>query len=222
MSTDQLYEAITLIDDDLIDEAGTYTPPKKKMVHWKRWTALAACLVLAVGAGGAFLSLLGGRADSNGGAGAGGSGSDGSSTFMSYAGPVFPLTTTDEAEGVTARRDITLDFAPWSSAQYATDILVTDSYTLTNTTSESKTLTFLYPFVSSLRDLGRRLPTLTARNWNPVCTSAPTPAGFRASWVPAAPRRSSLICTSSTPGRSTRLCWKVAPIRKRPWRTSPT
>lgn len=194
MSTDQLYEAITLIDDDLIDEAGTYTPPKKKMVHWKRWTALAACLVLAVGAGGAFLSLLGGRADSNGGAGAGGSGSDGSSTFMSYAGPVFPLTTTDEAEGVTARRDITLDFAPWSSAQYATDILVTDSYTLTNTTSESKTLTFLYPFVSSLRDLGRRLPTLTAdgAELEPGLHIGPYSGGFQGVMGPGGPSEEQL------------------------------
>lgn len=197
MSTKKLYEAISLIDDSLIDEAGAYAPPKKKVVHWKRWTALAACLVVVIGVGGAFLSQLGGLGG-NTGASAEGSGADGGSTFMSYAGPVFPLTTLDDAAGITAQRDITLDFAPWVPAwlsneemaaehtdlteeerqevladynewfpdggyyQYSDDILVTDTYTLTNDSSEDKTLSLLYPFVSSLSSLDERTPTLTA------------------------------------------------------------
>ena len=196
MREDKLYEAITLIDDDLIDETAGYTPPKKRVIHWKRWTALAACLVLIVGAGGILLNHLGGAGGSSNGGG--GSGADGSSTFMSYAGPVFPLTTLEDAGGLTAERDITLDFAPWvpvwisneeeaasrtdlteeerqkALADYnaafpdggywgnSTDILVTDTYTLTNTADEDKTLTFLYPFASSLRDLDARVPALTA------------------------------------------------------------
>lgn len=196
MREDKLYEAITLIDDDLIDETAGYTPKKKRVIHWKRWTALAACLVLVAGAGGILLNRLGGAGGSSNGGG--GSGADGSSTFMSYAGPVFPLTTLEDAGGLTAQRDITLDFAPWvpvwisneeeaaaltdlteeerrqALADYntafpdggywsrSTDILVTDAYTLTNTADEDKTLTFLYPFVSSLRDLDARVPALTA------------------------------------------------------------
>ena len=201
MSTEKLYEAITLIDDDLIDEAGTYTPKKHKVIHWKRWSALAACLVLVVGVGSAaWLGLFDGMgassADSSPNASAG-EGVDGGSTFMSYAGPVFPLSTLENADGLTAQRDITLDFLPWAKVwlsneenaashtglteeerqaildEYnewypeggyytsSTDLLVTDEYTLTNTTTEDKTVTLLYPFVSSLMDLDERLPTLT-------------------------------------------------------------
>ena len=32
---------------------------------------------------------------------------------MSYAGPVFPLTLREENSAVSARRSVTLDFAPW-------------------------------------------------------------------------------------------------------------
>lgn len=97
MREDKLYEAITLIDDDLIDETADYIPKRKRVIHWKRWTALAACLVLAVGVGGTLLGRFGGFGG-NSSTGAGGSGSDDGSTFLSYAGPVFPLTTIENAE----------------------------------------------------------------------------------------------------------------------------
>lgn len=194
MRQDKLYEAISWIDDDLINEAGDYIP-KRKQVHWKRWAALAACLTLVVGAGGALVSRWGGS--SAGSNGSGGSGANGASTFMSYAGPVFPLTTLAGADGLTVARDITLDFQPWVPTwlsneeeassrtdltekerqevltdynewypeggrwQSSSDILVTDAYTLTNTTDEDQTAAFLYPFVSSLRYLDARLPALT-------------------------------------------------------------
>lgn len=204
MTTDKLYEAITLIDDDLIDEAGTYTPKKRKIIPWKRWSALAACLVLVVGVGsaawfGLFDGMGASSADSSPNASAG-EGVDGGSTFMSYAGPVFPLSTLENADGLTAQRDITLDFLPWAKVwlsneenaashtdlteeerqavldEYnewypeggyytsSTDLLVTDEYTLTNTTTEDKTVTLLYPFVSSLMDLDERLPTLSVND----------------------------------------------------------
>lgn len=200
MSTEKLYEAITLIDDDLINEAGTYTPKKRKIIHWKRWSALAACLVLVAGVGsaarfGLFDGM--GASDESPGVNSSGEGFDGGSTFMSYAGPVFPLSTLESANGLTAQRDITLDFLPWAkvwlsneenAAQHpnltdaerqevleeynewypeggyytsSTDLLVTDEYTLTNNTTEDKTVALLYPFVSSLMDLDERLPSLT-------------------------------------------------------------
>jgi len=201
MSTEKLYEAITLIDDDLIDEAGIYIPKKRKVIHWKRWSALAACLVLAVGIGSAaYFGLFDGMgassADGSPNASVG-EGFDGGSTFMSYAGPVFPLTTLENSDGITATRNITLDFLPWAKVWLSnqeeaasrtdlteaerqevlnsynewfpeggryttsTDLLVTDEYTLTNTTDEDQTVTLLYPFVSGLMDLDARLPALT-------------------------------------------------------------
>ena len=162
MNTELLYQAITLIDDDLIDEAGTYTPKKRKVIHWKRWIAPAACLFLAVGIGSAaYFGLFNGMgAAGNSGVNASGEGVDGSSTFMSYAGPVFPLSTLEEADGIEAARDITLDFDRTGKI-YGSDITVTDAYTLTNTTAEDQVLSLLYPFVSSLMDLDQYLPSMT-------------------------------------------------------------
>lgn len=79
--------------------------PKRR---FRPWMGLCACLAVAVLGGGALLLSQGGPGGS-----AGGGGHDEGSTFMSYAGPVFPLTLGEENEAITAERDITLDFAPW-------------------------------------------------------------------------------------------------------------
>ena len=206
MSTQLLYDAITLIDDDLIDEAADWAPARRKVVHWKRWTALAACLAVVLGAGGLMkLGLFGGMGGNSGSAGNAGSNAyaydgtdDGSTEFMSYAGPVLPLTTLESADALDVQRELALDFAPWEKVWYSneehaaetvgtdsadyqealdqyyewypeggyyrtsTDLLVTDTYTLTNSTAEDQTFTALYPFVSSLIDLSSTVPTLTA------------------------------------------------------------
>ena len=189
----RLFEAMSQLSDEKIDEGAAYTPKKK--FHWKRWTALAACLaILVVGVGGITglipIFRIGGSA--------GGSGADGASTFMSYAGPVFPLTLGETNDSITAQRDIALDFAPWvprwvsneaeasgrswltqeeqqdvleqynewfpegGRYEYDSHILVTDAYALTNTSQEDQTVTLLYPFASSLGELGWTRPTLTA------------------------------------------------------------
>ena len=76
----------------------------------RRWAPLCACLAIVVAGAGLF-----GLIRSNGGLGgnAGGGGHDEGSTFMSYAGPVFPLTLGEENDNISAERDITLDFSPW-------------------------------------------------------------------------------------------------------------
>ncbi len=220
MTTELVYEAITLIDDDLIDEAATYTPKKKKVIHWKRWTALAACFILVIGLGNFAARFLGGRGGSTGSSpneGNGGAGADGS-TFMSYAGPVFPLTSLDDTDGIAAEREITLDFAPWLPTWYSNEehaaetigqtdskdyldaldqynewypeggyyktsdnIIVTDTYTLTNSTPEDKTISFLYPFVCSLMSLDEFLPDLTINGQpqNPDLVFGPYSGGFQ-------------------------------------------
>ena len=183
------------ISDRAVEEAAETGQKRNRALHWKRWVALAAVLVLAVGGGSQLLPRMGG---STGGNGAGQPGADGATAFMSYAGPVFPLTLKEENSAVTAVRDITLDFDPWIKVwwsneeeaasrddlteaerqevleQYhewypeggrylsSTDILVTDSYVLTNRSEEEQTVTLLYPFVSSLRELEENRPTLMA------------------------------------------------------------
>ena len=194
MKAERLFRILGLVDESLIEEAVSASSPAavQRRHPWRRLLAAAACL--AVICGGAYLAgalRMGGRA------GAGGSGHSEASTFMSYAGPVFPLTTAEETSSVTAERAITLDFAPWipawlsneemlanrtwlteaeqqeALAQYdelypeggrwhsSDDILVTDAYTLANSSQKDQTVTLLYPFAASLNDLGRLTPTLT-------------------------------------------------------------
>ncbi|OUQ81593.1 hypothetical protein [Flavonifractor sp. An100] len=186
--SERLFSILSHIQDRHIDRAGRYMGKKHR--PWRRWTALAACLVLLLGLG-VVLPRLGGSVGSSG------SGSNGASTFMSYAGPVMPLTLKEETSAITAQRAITLNFEPWVPVwetneerlegrtdldeeqrqkvledyqeiypeggryQYSSDILVTDSYTLNNSTQEDQTVTLLYPFTGQLRYLGAQQPVLT-------------------------------------------------------------
>lgn len=170
--SERLFAVFSEIDEEKIEEAA----PKEgeNRLHWKRWTVLAAALALVVGAGSCILPRLGGNAGSAGAGGAG-AGTDGASTFMAYAGPVFPLTLREADSAITAEREITLDFAPWvpewvpdadleAGGYYKNphSIQVTDAYTLTNATSEDKTVSVLYPFAGSLTNLEKVRPTLIA------------------------------------------------------------
>ena len=152
-------EFVDEADEPVIERAG-------KRPSWKRWAAMAAGLAIVLFAAGVFtgvIPLLGGSS------GAGVNQTDsGPTTFMSYAGPVFPLTLREADSDISAQREITLDFAPWMPVtengyrRYSTDILVTDTYTLANTTEEEKTVSILYPFSGALYELAERMPTLTA------------------------------------------------------------
>ena len=107
--SERLLEAMNSLPDATLEENVPVTAGKKR--RWKKWAALAACLcvvVLGVGVFTGYIPLLGGRA------GQGGSGSDGASVFMSYAGPVFPLTLGEENAAIEAERNVTLDFEPWA------------------------------------------------------------------------------------------------------------
>ena len=107
MKSDELLDAIGEAKDEYVQDVRN--AKVKKMPGWAKWTsAIAACLVLALGINFVF-SNMGGMASPE----AGGSGHEDGSTFMSYAGPVFPLTLLEENEHICAERNITLDFAPW-------------------------------------------------------------------------------------------------------------
>ena len=120
--------------------------------------------------------------------------------FMSYAGPVFPLTLREENTSISADRSITMDFEPWvpvwisneeeaasrtnlteaekqdvldtynewypEGGRYQTsdNIIVTDTYTLSNKSTEDQTVSILYPFASSLKDLSKNRPTISVND----------------------------------------------------------
>ena len=161
---------------EIVDEADEPVPERiGKRPAWKRWVAMAAGLAIVLFTAGVFtgvIPLLGGRSGGDGSAGVDPPNS-GPTTFMSYAGPVFPLTLREADSGISAQRDITLDFAPWVPVtgngyqRYSTDILVTDAYTLTNITEEEKTVSVLYPFSGALYNLSECMPTLTVDGAEP-------------------------------------------------------
>jgi len=195
MKPDELIELIGEVDDEYIQDAKQ--SKKQRVPRRTKWaSAIAACLVLAVGIGSFLLPRMGGNS-TPGSSGAGGSGHDEGSVFMSYAGPVFPLTLREENAAITAQRNITMDFEPWVPVwisneeeaashtelteaerqdvlndynkwypdggryQSSGNILVTDSYTLTNLDAEDQTVQILYPFASSLNYLHSDQPTLS-------------------------------------------------------------
>lgn len=159
MTREMLYDAITEVKDELVIEAMKIRPAKKR-VRWLKFSSIAAVVALVIGLGAGVFSgkvpwlPIGGNA-------AGSGHDEGSSTFMDYAGPVFPLTTVEGGEGLTAQREITYDFQDWMLHSYW-GLSTTDAYTLTNPTGEDKTVTLLYPFAASLYDVPTHQPTLTA------------------------------------------------------------
>ena len=165
--SERLFAALNEIDERKIDEA--VPEDRAGRFHWRRWGAVAAALVLVIGVGSYLLPRIGGRNARPSSAGAGGAGSDGASTFMSYAGPVFPLTLREADGDITAEREITLDFTQWMipgedgyAGRHPADIVVTDAYTLSNASGEEKTVSVLYPFSAALYRLAKCMPTLTA------------------------------------------------------------
>ena len=143
MKAERLFKILGLVDGSLIEEADTASSPAavQRRPSWVRLLAAAACLaVICAGAWGLWQSNPGAGTGSPGDAAlAGGeSGGDGHSpgtTFLSYAGPVFPLTTAETNTRLTAGRTVTWDFAPGSyedGSPRQWGAQVTDSYTLTN------------------------------------------------------------------------------------------
>lgn len=175
MNGERLFRILGLIDEDLIEEAGTAssTAAVQRRYHWLRWAAAAACLALAVNL--VWRSGLMERMTASVLPGASGEDNSGivhsteplsveGTTFMSYAGPVFPLTTVETAPGLTAARAITWDFAAGTDQDGAPrqwGARVTDAYTLTNPTDSDLTVTALYPFVGAFYELETEMPVVT-------------------------------------------------------------
>ena len=180
MNEQQLLRALGDVQPTYLAESEQPPQPVSKESHWKRWAALAACVCLIAGA--ALYHRFGG-ASSTPASTAGGGGRNieeqsdtEASSFMSYAGPMFPLTLESAAEELTAERATTLDFAPCAPQTITEDdgnggefsyeiqsqsIAVTDDYTLTNHSDHDVTVTALYPFVSSIYELEEHRPTIT-------------------------------------------------------------
>jgi hypothetical protein len=167
MNSETIYDAITDIRDKHVVEADNVVLKKPRFTPAK-WAALAASAAIAIGVGG-YVAANGLNFAFPFGGSAGGAGHDGGTVFMSYAGPVFPLTFAEVAEGVTAARDIAFDFRDFWETTFADDrsvtkspseIYVTDEYVLKNDTASDITASVVYPFAGSFDDLHRLRPAL--------------------------------------------------------------
>lgn len=170
MKAERLFRVLGLVDGDLIEEASSPTAGRRSP---RRWAAAAACLAVVCAVGAGWLVTVGFRGM---GSSAPGESADSGiatdneplhvdgTTFMSYAGPVFPLTLMDETEGLTAERKTTWDFTTGtyqdgSPRQWGTT--VADSYMLVNSTDSDQTVTALYPFAGAFTELAAQRPTVT-------------------------------------------------------------
>jgi len=147
MKAEDLLQALGEVQDEYIHDAKNHQKQKKS--PWIKWgSAAAACLCLV--ALGAYF-----RGNIGGGAGGGG---DADLTYMTYAGPVLPLTTLEESGVLQVQRSIDFDFSPyrdgdgqltWAKSQAN----VTDRYLVTNSSAQDVTVTAMYPFAGSLGDV---------------------------------------------------------------------
>ena len=187
MRREDFRRMLDLVEERYIREAEDWRPSRRS--RWQSWAALAACLCFVLGVG--WFVLSGGGAGSAGGASsdsaapaaeepaeapetpvegapaeepadAGIPEEDGAAVFDSYAGPVLPLTLSQEHPEITAHREVTLN------CQGEQGMAVTDSYTLTNTSERDQTVTLLYPFAARLEAL--ELPRLTIDGAETDCT----------------------------------------------------
>ena len=164
----ELLDALGGIDPDYVNAADR-PPAGKRQKRSFRWIAAAAALLVLTAGALRFLIPQGtlGRA---------GSGANEGPVYMSYAGPVFPLSLSEADEDISARRDIYFDFSPYKSCTetgpdgkggelsyetYRSECLVTDSFRLDNRSGRDKTMTLLYPFAASLNSSSDVRPVVT-------------------------------------------------------------
>ena len=109
MRANDLLDAIGNAKDEYVHAAKNNR--KRRIPGWVKGLSAAACFVLVVSIGVFALAMMGGRA------GGGGNSSNGL-TYMSYDGPVLPLTLSEENGSITAERNIDLSKVQFSPLPY--------------------------------------------------------------------------------------------------------
>lgn len=191
----EILDAVGGIDSEYINAAdGKFA--QRGTAQWRSWLVAAACICIVAVAGFSLAkNMFGGKSDGGETNSGNGSGREDGITYMSYAGPVFPISTIEDVDGIAAMRNIDFDFSPYESrtetyvdegktVSYVTfdsKIIVTDSYSLANESREEKTMTLIYPFVASLNDAEEIKPVITV-NGNeaePAWYIGPYSGGFQ-------------------------------------------
>ncbi len=170
MKSEKLFDSITEIDEKYIEEAKEEKIPKRKPIILKIAGMAAAFLVGVVALGTAGFLLFPGASAG------GGTNREPGSDYMSYAGPAFPLTALEDTKGLVFEREINFDFSPYYDHQesyensegetvyydsWNNDAIISDNYSVTNTTEEDITFTAVYPFAGNISTPVTRIPQIT-------------------------------------------------------------
>lgn len=182
MKGERLFQILGMIDEDLIEEADSISSSTASKQHPRRALRLAAACAAVVCISGAAWMLqdglyLGGASmsapDNDTAESGNGIAHDTEplsvegTAFMSYAGPVFPLTLAEEIEGLTAERIMIWDFTPDETESGGTQIwgsTVTDSYLLMNHTTGDILATACYPVSGNFESLANDPPVVTTNH----------------------------------------------------------
>ncbi len=86
--------------------------------------------------------------------------------YDAYEGPIMPLTTVSGGEDLTVQRTVDFDFSTYGEEHNPTvmdpaEVLITDTYQLTNTTSEEKEVELAYPYIIQTVSERGFFPTIT-------------------------------------------------------------
>lgn len=159
MKEKKIFDALTEVRDQYVEEARTTSLKKKQAFTRKRWTIAAASLFVMLGI--AAMTIRNGF-PFGGNAGSGGAGHTEGSIFMSYAGPVFPLTLKASDDDIIAERNISYDFSLATEESLRVwGASVKDSYILSNSSTSDKKIMAVYPFAGSFMELGEQLPVVS-------------------------------------------------------------
>ena len=169
MKSHRLFEIIGLVDDDLILDA--LNPPHRRHISIPLAAAcLTLCAVSLPFLNGFSASKSAQRETSTPSADAPVANASPSESpslilqnapFLSYSGPVLPLTTTEKT-ALTALRRLNFDVSNPDTA------LIFDHYEITNPTDEEIFVSFLYPVVGSLGNFDQLEPRMG--DWNRMTT----------------------------------------------------
>lgn len=174
MKNDTFFDILGEVDESLLERAETAAKGGKRRT-WRRVSAIAAAFAIMIVGVGAWRILIS-PAEAGGGGG-------NNQTYMYYVGPVLPLTSLDDATGLTAARSVDYDFSSYADG-YHSQAYVTDSYVLTNPTDQDMTVELAYPFSEHLNADAQHLPQITVDGKTVDITYHPGPysGGYMGVW----------------------------------------
>ncbi len=189
MNANDIIDIIGETEDRYIHDAHESRGSRRKRRLVNIALSAAACIILApMVLFGGFTLFFGGMGAGAPAPGDGAMGDDPTSTeFMSYAGPVLPLSILEQDITVTAERSLNISFANYgSNSPYTAAAGIQDSYVLTNTGSQDISFTALYPYAASYDEVFEEglVPDLYIDDELVFFNSSPVLGPYSGSFVP--------------------------------------